>query len=341
MAPRRLSLGLLLVSLLVPACGEESPDRDLADQETDQETDEEADDDGDHVDATRAARSAIVGGAADGDHPAVVALTVGGQAFCSGTLIAPTVVLTAAHCFHEDFVGTLPTSEVRVFFGDDVVGAGTFLEVTEVRMHADFAGDVPGRQEDDLALVHLVREAPVEPMALGAAPAKGDDVTVVGFGRAAADVAETGVKRTGASRVAQVAPKLLVMKPEPGGTCLGDSGGPALARVDGVEVIVGVHTRSDCRSGMIEERVDAHLDGFLRDVAAVTIADLPGEAREDGHDLSAENADEEPEDEVASPVLGGCTVTGASSSSPAASLVAAAIAALSVLRRRQHDPRRG
>lgn len=333
MHPRRLALSVLLASsFALPACGEESPDVDDAETAVGDEAE----------DGVGAARSAIVGGAADGEHPAVVALTLQGQAFCSGALIAPKVVLTAAHCLHEDFVGALPISELRVFFGADVAGAGTFVEVTEVRLHPDFAGDVPGRQEDDVAIVHLAMEAPVDPMPLGEAPKKGADLTVVGFGRTAADVAQTGVKRTGASRISQVTPRLLVMKPEPGGTCLGDSGGPALARIDGVEVVVGLHTRSDCRSGMIEERVDAHLDGFLRGAFTVAIADRSGDAGPDATAGAADQTDDEDEaleGDLSAPISAGCSTTG-TSSSPSSALVGAAIAALSVLRRRQHDARR-
>ena len=42
---------------------------------------------------------AIVDGEADTADPAVVALTTGGQQFCTGTLVSPRVVVTAAADF--------------------------------------------------------------------------------------------------------------------------------------------------------------------------------------------------------------------------------------------------
>ncbi len=58
--------------------------------------------------------AAVLGGQPDTTHP-YVALVAEGQTACSGTLLSPTVMLTAAHCFAADSGGNPLT--VRVFFG--------------------------------------------------------------------------------------------------------------------------------------------------------------------------------------------------------------------------------
>jgi V8-like Glu-specific endopeptidase len=51
------------------------------------------------VGLTTAPSSAVVGGRPDGNaHPYVALILVPGEGYCSGTLISPTVVLTAGHC---------------------------------------------------------------------------------------------------------------------------------------------------------------------------------------------------------------------------------------------------
>jgi hypothetical protein len=63
--------------------------------------------------------AAVTGGRPDnGAHPQVGLVLAPGVAFCSGPLIAPTVVLTAAHC--TTFFDAAGVREVQVSFDDQV-----------------------------------------------------------------------------------------------------------------------------------------------------------------------------------------------------------------------------
>lgn len=207
----------------------------------------------------------IVNGQIDNGHPSTVALTVGGQAFCTGTLVTSTVVVTAAHCIHPS-IGVWPPEQIEIFFGTSVFQGGEFVPVIEGEYKADFDLNDPNG-DDDIAVLRLIEAAPVAPTPMGTLPPSGSELTLVGFGITQDGAEDSGTKRVARGVVADIYPEIFIMYFAEGdnqGTCNGDSGGTALYNDGTGDKLVGIHTRSDCFDGMIDERVDAHLAEFVQ-----------------------------------------------------------------------------
>ncbi len=208
--------------------------------------------------------SAITQGTAAQD-PAVVGIVDdAGVLGCSGTLIGPHTVLTAGHC-----VPSRGWRELRVFFGDALGGAGTYIAVSDTLVHPQLD---PGSLAHDLALLTLREAGPVPPLPLDPrtldASLVGTTVRTVGFGVTIPTTGDSGTKRSGTSSVSAVVLLELTVTPAPSLPCLGDSGGPVLLGAGPIAVIS--RGDADCVANGIFERVDAARDSFILPYLAAT-----------------------------------------------------------------------
>ncbi len=182
-------------------------------------------------------------------------------AFCSASLIAPTVLLTAAHC-------VTGANAYRVHYKDGG-GQPVMLEPAKIAVHPGYdAGAVKGRRRSiDMALVRLTAPLPgFEPIGLSQAGRPGPNarLTVAGYGLGVEGSAVSG----GQFRTAELGviepfgpSSILVWLTDPAtgrnasgaGACQGDSGGPILDGGGVIAVTVWAEGAGKARCGALTQ----------------------------------------------------------------------------------------
>ncbi len=167
--------------------------------------------------------------------------------FCSGVVVAPNAVLTAAHCVGEP-------ADTRVFLRD-AEGAPVMLDVSRVLRHPGFrANAVAARARSvDLAVIQTRDALPsgLAPASLASGPdAVGSPLTIAGYGLAREAEAKTGgvYREADVTLRAPLSNLLLWLDGRGAGACTGDSGGPVFDREGAMVGIIAFAQGAGARS---------------------------------------------------------------------------------------------
>jgi hypothetical protein len=159
--------------------------------------------------------------------------------FCTGVVIAPRAVLTAAHCVTD-------AKNMAVHYRDDA-GGPVMVEVETVAVHPGFHADALAKRVVSIDLALVRTRTPLDARFSAAAldetgvVAVGDPVEIVGYGLGREGEGTTGgVLRSASLQVRAPLSKILLWAEDASGAgagaCTGDSGGPILAG-DGAKVL--------------------------------------------------------------------------------------------------------
>lgn len=172
---------------------------------------------------------------------AIGRIDLGHRSFCTGTLVADDLVLTAAHClFDPDTFDRRDLSEVEFLAGWRDGRALAYRGVRRAFVHPGYVfegnGEGAARVVNDIALLELdrpIRGNGIHPVGTGAKPRKGDAVSVVSY---AVNREERPSLESACDVLARPVDMLVI-------SCtvdFGASGAPILSFVDGQPQLVSV-----------------------------------------------------------------------------------------------------
>ncbi len=244
--------------------------------------------------------SAIVGGHTTNGWDSVVMLYAGGG-ICTGAVIAPDVILTAAHCL-EGVYGAL-----EVFWCDACIQGG-YLYYDYMRTSNDYHQHNqynPNTMVGDIAVVVLTSHSPTDPYGINrTAPSNNGSnwvnqpLTFVGFGVTNYYTEDSGVKREVDITPDDYDGTFFYYYDSTHQTCFGDSGGPAFSNHTGTWRTVGVTSFGDehCNSYGADIRVD-HYESWIDGYTGGWDPDDDDDAADDDDDQVGDDDDQVGDDD--------------------------------------------
>jgi hypothetical protein len=212
-----------------------------------------------------ATTAAIIAGEVDQADSSVVLVRADSIASCTGEVVSPHVVTTAAHCITGSRTWSVDTS---------FDGSGRPYAVREAHAHPSYAGALG---MFDVGVLILSDPLPVTPIPVSHSALTDSDlgkrVRIVGYGDTTIYGDGFGKRRQATvALVSFTSGSVVVGNAGSDGKmqCYGDSGGPSLLVIDGVETIIGFDSGGQgslCNRNDINTRADtatAFIDPYIQ-----------------------------------------------------------------------------
>jgi len=205
----------------------------------------------------------IVDGVIDGTPQVVLLYNARSGGMCTGSIIAPRVVMTAKHCVQRDGAPSPdPASSFTIGIGDSMRALTDTLSAVEITTTpGSYDSRLRGLVGQDIALITLSTGVTAfEPLGVHRGDARdliGADIKAIGFGQTPAGRSGTKYRTTG--RVRFIDGNVMYTGDL---TCQGDSGGPIIDAASNEIVGITSFGSGGCGAGGLAgaNRVDVFLD---------------------------------------------------------------------------------